>query len=85
MISEWSDLMWGDPLTTIIDDSAQTGLKADQMQVLRLLPSAGTDDAIAKSICMSVTTFRRHIKAIYGTLGVHTRFAAGAAARRGWI
>lgn len=86
MISEWFDLLWEDPLTTVVDSSAPAGLKPDQLQVLRLLPSADTDEAIAKSIGMSVTTVRRHIRAIYAALGVNTRFAAGAAAvRRGWI
>jgi DNA-binding CsgD family transcriptional regulator len=86
MIAEWFDLMWDDRLTTNIDGSAHTGLKPDQLNVLRLLPSADSDDAIAKSLGTSVTTVRRHVKAIYAALGVNTRFAAGAAAtRRGWI
>jgi len=86
MIAEWFDLMWEDRLTTLIDDTAPTGLKPDQLQVLRLLPTADTDDTIAKSMGTSVTTVRRHIRAIYAALGVNTRFAAGAAAvRRGWI
>jgi DNA-binding CsgD family transcriptional regulator len=86
MISEWFDLLWDDRLTTVIDPTDQPGLKPDQMQVLRLLPSADTDESIAKSMGTSVTTVRRHIRAIYEALGVNTRFAAGAAAvRRGWI
>jgi DNA-binding NarL/FixJ family response regulator len=86
MISEWFDLLWDDRLTTIIGSTDQPGLKPDQMQVLRLLGSADTDESIAKSMGTSVTTVRRHIRAIYEVLGVNTRFAAGAAAvRRGWI
>lgn len=86
MVSEWFDLMWDDRLTTLIDSASQASLRPEQMQVLRLLPTAETDDAIAKSIGTSVTTVRRHVKAIYAALGVNTRFAAGAAAvRRGWI
>jgi len=86
MISEWFDLLWDDRLTTVIDSSEPAGLKPDQLRVLRLLATADTDDTIAKSIGTSVTTVRRHIRAIYAALGVNTRFAAGAAAvRRGWI
>ncbi len=86
MIAEWFDLMWEDRLTNMIDGTTPSGLKPDQLQVLRLLPSADTDDTIARSMGTSVTTVRRHIRAIYAALGVNTRFAAGAAAvRRGWI
>jgi DNA-binding NarL/FixJ family response regulator len=86
MLAEWFDLMWEDRLTTSIDSSVPPGLSPAQLEVLRLLLSAETDNAIARSIGASVTTVRRHIRAIYAALGVNTRFAAGAAAARcGWI
>lgn len=86
MLAEWFDQIWDDPLTTTVDHSAAAGLRPDQLRVLRQLPTAESDAAIARSLRMSVTTVRRHVKAIYGALGVNTRFAAGAAAaRRGWI
>ena len=86
MISEWFDLIWDDRLTTLVDGARPTDLKPGQLEVLQLLPTAESDAEIAKSLRMSVTTVRRHVRAIYEALGVNTRFAAGAAAvRRGWI
>jgi DNA-binding NarL/FixJ family response regulator len=44
------------------------------------------DDAIAHRAGVSLVTVRRDIKKIMTRLGVTSRFAAGAAARRrGWI
>ncbi len=45
-----------------------------------------SDAQIAREAGISLTTVRRHIKAIMSRLGVSSRFAAGAAAqRKGWI
>ncbi|HEY0640660.1 MAG TPA: hypothetical protein VGD67_23770 [Pseudonocardiaceae bacterium] len=82
MLTDWFDLMWDDRLTTTIAGDATSDLKPDQLRVLRALPAADTDEAIARDLGMSVTTVRRHIKSIYEALGVNTRFAAGAAAVR---
>jgi DNA-binding NarL/FixJ family response regulator len=44
------------------------------------------DHGIARRLEISVTTVRRHIKAIYEMLGVDNRFAAGVlAAKHGWL
>jgi hypothetical protein len=56
-----------------------------QLKVLRMMPT-DDDAAIARRLRLSVSTVRRHIKALYLMLGVNNRFAAGmVAAKRGWI
>jgi DNA-binding NarL/FixJ family response regulator len=56
-----------------------------QLRVLRMMPT-DDDAAIARRLRLSVSTVRRHIKALYLMLGVNNRFAAGmVAAKRGWI
>lgn len=85
MLAEWFDLVWNDPLTTAIGDTPP-GLRPEHTRVLRLLLTTESDAAIARSLNVSVTTVRRHVKLIYQALGVNSRFAAGAAAARlGWI
>jgi DNA-binding NarL/FixJ family response regulator len=56
-----------------------------QRNVLTLMLSSD-DETIARRLELSVTTVRRHIKAIYRALGVNSRFAAGmAAAKLNWL
>ena len=56
-----------------------------QLKVLRMMPT-DDDAAIARRLRLSVSTVRRHIKALYQMLGVNNRFAAGmVAAKRGWV
>jgi DNA-binding CsgD family transcriptional regulator len=86
MLAEWFDLLWDHPITmTYPVGGAESVLNAVQRDVLRLM-LAGDDETIARRLRMSVTTVRRHIKAIYRALGVNSRFAAGmAAAKLNWI
>lgn len=85
-LRDWFELLWNDSATTPVHGTADTGLSAAQHQVLRLLSSGMSDEAIARASSMSVRTVRRHISAVMENLGAHSRFAAGAmAAKRGWI
>lgn len=85
MLAEWFDLLWSDSATITHDGSRDADLTESQQRVLELM-AVGGDEAIARRLNISITTVRRHVKAIYLALGVDNRFAAGsAAAKRGWI
>lgn len=85
MLREWFDLLWADPTTIAPGGTAGRALTNGQRRVLELMAVDG-DEAIARRLRISITTVRRHVKAIYTALGVDNRFAAGvAAAKRGWV
>jgi DNA-binding CsgD family transcriptional regulator len=85
MLAEWFDVMWTASTTLTPYDHKDGVLSSVQQQILRLMP-VDPDESIARRLKLSVTTVRRHVKAIYTALGVDNRFAAGvAAAKRGWI
>ena len=64
----------------------EADLTSTQQEVLRLLAAGLKDDAIARSLDISVKTVRRHIANLLHRLNTDTRFAAGAEAlRRGWL
>jgi len=85
MFAEWFDLLWSDPGTMAPDGHNDQTLNNMQRRVLELMSVEG-DETIARKLGTSLTTVRRHVKAIYTALGVDNRFAAGvAAAKRGWI
>jgi DNA-binding CsgD family transcriptional regulator len=86
MLAEWFDLLWENQTTmTYPVGGTDTALNSVQRDVLKLM-LANDDETIARRLRMSVTTVRRHIKAIYQALGVNSRFAAGmAAAKLNWI
>jgi DNA-binding CsgD family transcriptional regulator len=85
-LREWFEYMWNDEGTTVVDGVASQSLSAIQRQILRLLSSGMSDEAIARACNASVRTVRRHIAVVLEMLGVNSRFAAGAmAAKRGWI
>ncbi|GAB1510361.1 helix-turn-helix transcriptional regulator [Actinophytocola sp. KF-1] len=87
LLGDWFDLLWDHPATLRHPvGGAGPALSPAQRDVLTLMLDGGGDEAIARRLGVSVTTVRRHIKAIYGLLGVNNRFAAGiAAARRKWV
>jgi DNA-binding CsgD family transcriptional regulator len=86
MLGEWFDLLWDHPATTAYPAGGPTScLNPVQRNVLTLM-LACDDETIARRLELSVTTVRRHIKAIYRALGVNSRFAAGmAAAKQNWL
>jgi len=51
-------------------------LSARELEVLRMLPSSLTAEALAKKLVISVNTLRTHMKSIYAKLGVHSRHEA---------
>jgi DNA-binding CsgD family transcriptional regulator len=58
------------------------GLTRRQSEVLRLLTVGRSTDQIAADLFISPQTVRKHLEHVYARLGVHTREAAVAAARR---
>jgi DNA-binding CsgD family transcriptional regulator len=85
-LRDWFELLWKDEATAPVHSTVDGDLSAAQRQVLRLLASGLTDEAIARASEMSVRTVRRHITAVMDTLGANSRFAAGVlATKRGWI
>ena len=60
-------------------------LTARETEVVKLLLRGWPDKAIAKELVISVTTVRKHLKNIYGKLGVHSRGEAVVSVRElGW-
>jgi two-component system nitrate/nitrite response regulator NarP len=51
-----------------------------ELEVLELLAQGATNNAIAQTLFISANTVKRHLKAIFHKLGVHTRAAATAKA-----
>lgn len=86
MLADWFDMLWQHPATmTYPVGGTASGLTDAQRDVLTLMPSCD-DETIARRLELSVTTVRRHIKAIYRALDVNNRFAAGtAAAKLNWL
>lgn len=86
MLAEWFDLLWSDPATVRLPEDEDDVTPDDiQLRVLRMMPT-DDDTAIARRLKLSVSTVRRHIKALYVMLGVNNRFAAGmVAAKKGWL
>lgn len=61
-----------------------------EAQVLKLLSRGMTNQEIAARLMISTNTVKRHLKAVFGKLGVHTRAAAVAKAislgvSSGWV
>lgn len=67
-------------------DGTGTHLDVRDRQILNLMASGATDEAIARRLNLSRRTVVRRISALQQALGATTRFQAGAqAARRGWL
>lgn len=85
-LRQWFELLWDDSVTTTVDSAHGDELSATQRQVVRMLSSGLSDEAIARAMNSSVRTVRRHVTAILEILSVNTRFAAGVqATKRGWL
>lgn len=57
-------------------------LSARELEVLRLLAEGNSDKKIAETLFISPQTVHKHLKNIYGKLGVHNRTEAAARARQ---
>ncbi|MEU6172409.1 LuxR C-terminal-related transcriptional regulator [Streptantibioticus parmotrematis] len=65
---------------------AHPELDARDHQILTLMASGATDDAIARRLGLGRRTVVRRVSALQARLGATTRFQAGVqAARRGWL
>ncbi|GGR09451.1 LuxR C-terminal-related transcriptional regulator [Streptomyces netropsis] len=63
-----------------------TQIDARDRQILTLMASGATDDAIARHLGVGRRTVVRRVSALLARLGATTRFQAGVqAARRGWL
>lgn len=61
-------------------------LGADEQELMELLGSGMTDEAIARKFGVSVRTVRRRVRVLQDRLGSTGRFQAGVrAAQRGWL
>jgi len=86
LLSEWFDLLWDDPTSTVLGEEGSVELSPVQRKVLHLMASGLTDTAIAHKCGTSARSVRRHVSVIMEKLGADSRFAAGmAAAKRGWL
>ncbi|MCX4824568.1 LuxR C-terminal-related transcriptional regulator [Streptomyces sp. NBC_01142] len=66
--------------------TATTVLQSRHREILRLMSGGLTDSAGARTLNISLRTYRRHVADIMSKLGVESRFQAGAAAHRlGWL
>lgn len=73
-------------LEEVLGSSDGSGLTEQQTAVLRLLASGAKDEAIARSLGVSVRTVTRIVAELTGELGATSRFQAGVlAARLGWL
>jgi PAS domain S-box-containing protein len=62
--------------------TAHTDLTPRQLEVLLLLSGGASTDQIARELHLSKTTVRNHVNHVLQVLGVHSRLAAVAKARR---
>ncbi|MET9414324.1 helix-turn-helix transcriptional regulator [Streptomyces klenkii] len=67
-------------------DGTGTQIDDRDRQILTLMASGATDDAIARRLGLGRRTVVRRVSALLASLGATTRFQAGVqAARRGWL
>ena len=81
---------WERALPLRLDERAAAGpaqpLSARNRQILALVASGLTDEAIARQVRISRSTVQRHVRELMDVLGARTRFQAGVqASRRGWL
>jgi DNA-binding NarL/FixJ family response regulator len=62
------------------DESTLSLLTSREREVLELLAQGMTNKEIAEALVITTNTVKRHLKAIFGKLDVHTRSAAAARA-----
>jgi DNA-binding CsgD family transcriptional regulator len=77
---EYFELLWERAIPFGGSGSNGQGLPEIQIKILRLLVQGLSDEAIAQRVNLSLTTVRRHIKALRENLGSETRFQLGVIA-----
>ncbi|MEU0175339.1 LuxR C-terminal-related transcriptional regulator [Streptomyces massasporeus] len=80
--SVWKDgLPWDEE-----DQGDAQGLSRRERELLHLLATGWTDQAISRSLGLGLRTVRRDVSGLMARLGARSRFEAGAlAARAGWL
>ncbi|MFI5982546.1 LuxR C-terminal-related transcriptional regulator [Streptomyces sp. NPDC051555] len=74
------------PLGATRPEDPQTSLTATEREILRLLGSGLTDDAVGQRLQISSRTVGRHMSSIMERLRATSRFEAGIkAAQKGWL
>lgn len=79
-LREYFDLLWERAIPFGVTGSNSKGLPEIHIKILRLLVQGLSDEAISERMDMSLTTVRRHIKALRENLGTKTRFHLGVVA-----
>ncbi|WMX46983.1 LuxR C-terminal-related transcriptional regulator [Streptomyces roseicoloratus] len=85
---ELFELAWNTavPLGTTRPDDPQDGLTDHERELLRLLATGLTDEAVGQRLGVTDRTIRRQVASIMERLGASSRFEAGIkAAQRGWL
>jgi DNA-binding CsgD family transcriptional regulator len=77
---QYFELLWERGIPFGAGGSARDEIPKIQTRILRLLVQGLPDEAVAERVDLSLTTVRRHIKAIREELGAETRFELGAIA-----
>ncbi|MGW3769949.1 LuxR C-terminal-related transcriptional regulator [Actinomadura verrucosospora] len=77
---EYFELLWERAIPYGGSGVNRKGLPEIQVKILRLLVQGLPDDAIAQQVNLSLTTVRRHIKALRENLDTRTRFQLGVIA-----
>lgn len=74
------------PLGAAIEADVETGLTPIDQQLLQLLATGMTDEAVGRRLGVSARTVRRQMAALMERLDAASRFEAGLkAAQRGWL
>ncbi len=79
----FSRLVGGGALSPTRCESELDSLTEREREVFDLLASGMTNKEIADALVITTNTVKRHLKAIFGKLEVHTRSAAAAKAASG--
>ncbi len=81
---EHFELLWS--VTPSFGTSTRRAVDARDMEILTLLASGLTDDAVAVQVGSSARTIRRRVASLMREAAASTRFQAGVeAVRRGWL
>ncbi|MFA1544570.1 helix-turn-helix transcriptional regulator [Actinomadura monticuli] len=77
---EYFELLWERAIPFGGTGRNRKGIPEIQIKILCLLVQGLSDEAIAERLDLSITTVRRHIKALRESLGITTRFQLGVVA-----